>query len=214
MTARAEDLGTALCHILIAASMMFIAGIRLRTVLYMVLTALLLAYPAWMRLHDYQKKRIITFVAPESDPLGSGYHAIQSQIAVGSGALVGKGYLQGTQTQLSFLPEQTTDFIFSVLAEEWGFLGSITALALYSMVLFRILGVAARSKERFPAFVALGVGMMLFWHVFINIGMVIGVMPVVGITLPLLSYGGSSAVAFMSALGLVAGINMRRFVFS
>ena len=214
LVALQPDLGTALTHLLIAISMIFVAGVRLGTVVRLGFLGLASAYPLWMVLHDYQRKRIITFLAPETDPLGSGYHAIQSQIAVGSGTFFGKGFLQGTQTQLRFLPEQTTDFIFSVLAEEWGFVGSILVLALYAFLLYRAFSASARCKDRFPAFVCFGVSMMLFWHVIINIGMVIGVVPVVGITLPLLSYGGSSVVAFMSAFGLVAGISMRRYFFA
>jgi rod shape determining protein RodA len=208
------DLGTALCHILIGGSMMLIFGVRWKTLLTLAMLGLMLAIPAWGMLKDYQKQRILTFLSPEDDPLGSGYHAIQSKIAVGSGALTGKGFMEGTQTQLRFLPEQTTDFIFSVLAEEWGFVGSISALALYGFLIAHLFGIGIRSSDRFASFVSFGIGIFIFWHVLVNIGMVVGILPVVGLTLPLLSYGGSSMVAFMAGLGIVVGISSRRFMFA
>ncbi len=209
------DLGTALCHVLIGGSMLLVAGVQKRTLLGLSLACFCLSVPAWFfGLKDYQKQRILTFLSPEDDPLGTGYHAIQSKIAVGSGALTGKGYFQGTQSQLSFLPEQTTDFVFSVFAEEWGFLGSFFVIALYGFLLVRLLTIASRCRDAFPLFVVFGVASMIFWHVVVNVGMVVGVMPVVGLTLPLLSYGGSSVIAVMGALGLAAGISLRRFSFS
>ncbi len=165
-------------------------------------------------LQDYQKDRIRTFMSPELDPRGKGYHAMQSKIAVGSGALSGKGFLQGTQTQLRFLPEQKTDFIFSVLAEEWGFAGSVLVIGLYAFLILRLLHISSRCSEPFAAFVSFGVAAMLFWHVFINIGMVIGIVPVVGITLALLSFGGSSVVVIVAAIGVVAGFSIRRYLFA
>ena len=128
--------------------------------------------------------------------------------------MTGKGFLQGTQTQLSFLPEQTTDFIFSVLAEEWGFLGTLTILILYGLLILRLINIAAATSEPFPAFVAFGVAAMLFWHVIINIGMVVGILPVVGLTLALLSFGGSSLVAVLASLGIVVGFTARRYMFT
>jgi len=209
------DLGTGLCHLLIGGTMLMLAGVKKRTVLTLGLLGMCLAVPAWFfGLKEYQKQRILTFMSPEDDPLGSGYHAIQSKIAVGSGSLTGKGFLQGTQTQLRFLPEQTTDFIFSVLAEEWGFVGSLIVVSLYGFLIFRLLTIAARCNEIFPAFVVIGVAAMIFWHVLVNVGMVVGVLPVVGLTLPLLSFGGSSVVAVLGALGLAAGISSRRFLFN
>jgi len=177
-------------------------------------TGVLAAIPAWSLLKDYQKKRILNFVTPELDPLASGYHAIQSKIAVGSGALFGKGYLKGTQTQLRFLPEQTTDFLFSVLAEEWGFIGSLFVVSLYIILIYRILQVASRASDRFAALMCTGVGALYFWQCVVNIGMVTGSLPVVGITLPLLSYGGSSVLTLLFCAGLVAGVHSRRFLFS
>lgn len=211
---RQPDLGTGLCVVLIGGSMLLVAGIRIGTLLRLVLCGALLAVPAWNFLEDYQRQRVMTFLQPEADPLGTGYHAMQSKIAVGSGALTGKGFLQGTQTQLRFLPEQTTDFIFSVLAEEWGFIGSMAVIVLYCLLIFRLLTAAQRSEEPFQAFVAFGVAAMLFWHTLINIGMVTGVVPVVGITLKLLSYGGSSTVTMLAALGVVTGFSLRKYMFA
>jgi len=153
-------------------------------------------------------------MSPESDPLGAGYHALQSKIAVGSGAVFGKGYFQGTQTQLRFLPEQTTDFVFSVLAEEWGYLGSTFVICLYGFLIYRILLVGQRCQDKFGAFVSIGVASLIFWHLIINIGMVIGILPVVGVTLTLLSFGGSSVVTVLAGIGIVAGFSMRRYFFS
>lgn len=209
------DLGTSLCFILIGGSMMLLAGVRGSTAIRLVIAGVALCIPVWLFvMKDYQKQRVLTFLSPEQDPLGTGYHAIQSKIAVGSGAVTGKGFLEGTQTQLRFLPEQTTDFIFSVLAEEWGFVGSICTLALYGWLIFRLLKIAGRCSERYSAFVTFGVASLIFWHTIINIGMVIGVLPVVGLTLTFLSYGGSSVVTLMAALGIVAGISGRRFLFA
>ncbi len=164
-------------------------------------------------LKDYQLKRVSSFIDPEADTLGSGYHASQSLIAVGSGQGWGKGWSKGTQTQLSFLPEQHTDFIFSVWAEEHGFFGSTLLLALYLVLILLSIGVAATAREKFGAFIAVGVCGMLFWHVFINIGMVSGLLPVVGVTLPLMSYGGSSVLTIMVGLGLLMNVGMRRNLF-
>lgn len=208
------DLGTALCQCLVGGSLIFLAGVRMKTILFLGSSALIAAFPAWHMLKDYQRNRILNFITPELDPLASGYHAIQSKIAVGSGALTGKGYLHGTQTQLRFLPEQTTDFIFSVLAEEWGFIGSFFVVSLYIMLIYRILRISSRSADRFSALVTFGVAALFFWQAVVNIGMVTGTLPVVGITLPLLSYGGSSVMTLLFAAGLVAGVNSRRFLFS
>ena len=151
---------------------------------------------------------------PEVDVQGSGWHIHQSKIAVGSGQLLGKGFLRGSQTQLEFLPEHTTDFIFSVLAEEWGFVGSGLLLFLYFFLLYRILFVVSRSRDLFAALIAFGVGAQIFFHIFVNIGMVIGLLPVVGLPLPLMSYGGSSVVSTLFSLGLVLGMAMRRAQFA
>jgi rod shape determining protein RodA len=208
------DLGTALCQIAVGGAMIYLAGVKGRTILTLALGAVAAAIPAWNLLHDYQKKRVLNFLSPEADPLASGYHAIQSKIAVGSGALTGKGFLKGTQTQLRFLPEQTTDFIFSVLAEEWGFLGTATVIVLYFLLLYRILRISSRASDQFGAFVAFGIAALFFFQIVVNIGMVTGSLPVVGITLPLLSYGGSSVMTLLFGTGLVAGIHSRRYLFT
>lgn len=210
---RQPDLGTALAILLMAGSMIWMVGIRRSTLLKLILGGGLLMIPAWEMLHDYQRQRILTFMSPELDPLGTGYHAIQSKIAVGSGMIIGKGFMQGTQTQLRFLPEQTTDFIFSVLAEEWGFVGSVVLLALYSFMLYRLIRIALRCGDPFASIVTVGVAGLIFWQLVVNIGMVSGILPVVGITLPLLSFGGSSLVTVMACVGVVVGFSIRRFVF-
>lgn len=207
------DLGTALCLLLIGGSMLLVKGVRTKTLFRLFLAGLVLAIPAWNSLKDYQKQRVLTFLSPEEDPLGTGYHAIQSQIAVGSGSLTGKGFFQGTQTQLRFLPEQTTDFIFSVLAEEWGFLGSVSVIFLYAYLMYRLLVVSIKSSDQYSAFVCLGVAALVFWHVIINIGMVVGVLPVVGLTLPFLSFGGSSVVTVLAGIGLALGASRKRLSF-
>lgn len=208
------DLGTASVLVFIAGSIALMAGLSTRTLTILVSTALA-AVPllplAFARLKPYQQRRIETFLNPELDPLGAGYHVIQSKIAIGSGGFEGRGYLQGTQNQLNFLPEQHTDFIFSVFSEEWGFLGAIVLLALYALLLTRGLVVVARAKERFGALIAFGVLANVFWQAAINLGMTTGLLPVVGITLPFFSYGGSSLLTLMASLGLVINVNMRRF---
>jgi rod shape determining protein RodA len=165
------------------------------------------------KLKRHQSARISGWLDPESDLRGTNYHSAQSKIAVGSGGLTGKGWQQGTQTGLSFLPEQHTDFIFSVWAEEHGFLACLLLLGLYAALLLFSLGVAFHARDRFGAFVAVGVTAMIFWQIFENIGMVIGLLPVTGITLPLLSYGGSSMLSVMMSLGLLVNISMRRHMF-
>lgn len=157
---------------------------------------------AWSFLHDYQKRRVLTFMNPESDPLGSGYHIIQSRIALGSGGIWGKGFAQGSQSQLQFLPEKQTDFIFAVLAEEFGLVGSLSLLAVYAVVLMFLLAIAARARSTFARLVAIGVAAMFFANVFVNVAMVAGLLPVVGEPLPLLSLGGSAMIASLTAMGI------------
>jgi rod shape determining protein RodA len=169
-------------------------------------------FVAFRHLKDYQRNRIAAFLNPEADVKGAGYHSQQSMIAIGSGQGAGKGWGQGTQANLSFLPERHTDFIFSVWAEEHGFVGCLLLLVLYFALLGSAVDVAGAARDRFGQFLAVGLAGMLFWHVFINVGMVIGILPVVGVTLPLMSYGGSSVIAVYAALGLLANIGMRRFV--
>jgi rod shape determining protein RodA len=174
--------------------------------------AVLAAAPVgWSVLHEYQRQRVLTFLNPERDPLGAGYHIIQSKIAVGSGQILGKGYLQGTQVHLHFLPERHTDFIFSVLAEEWGFSGAIVVLALYALLILWGLDVAAKARDTFGRLLAVGVTSILFFHVVVNVGMVTGLLPVVGVPLPLFSYGGSSVVTTYAIAGILLSVRMRRF---
>jgi rod shape determining protein RodA len=207
------DLGTALMVMGIGAGMTLFCGVRPKVIVAIVLLGVMSLYPAWMSLHDYQKRRVMVLINPDADPRGSGYHIIQSKIAVGSGALFGKGFLQGTQSQLEFLPEHTTDFIFSVLGEEWGFAGCIFLIGLYLCFLARIFWLVGVSKDLFPSLVILGVGLYFFFQSVVNIGMVIGLLPVVGLPLPLISYGGSSMLSCMVSLGIVLGMNMRRLTY-
>jgi len=207
------DLGTVIALCLGAFSVVLLAGLPMR---YIVVASLLLGLAApygWKMLKPYQRERIRTFVDPEADRLGAGYHVIQSKIAIGSGGLTGKGYLQGTQNHLHFLPEQHTDFIFSVFAEEWGFVGSVALLGLYVALIMRGMVIATKARDNLGALLAGGLTATIFWQVMINIGMTTGSLPVVGITLPLLSYGGSSMIALMAAIGLIMNVSMRRYTF-
>jgi rod shape determining protein RodA len=167
----------------------------------------------WAGLKEYQRSRILTFISPDRDPLGAGYHIIQSKIAVGSGGIWGKGYLQGTQSKLHFLPAQHTDFIFAVLGEEWGFVGCGVILGLYLALILWGLTRGVRTQDQYGAIIAFGVTAMIFWHVVINVGMVLGMMPVVGLPLPFLSYGGSSAVVTLIGIGLLLNVKARRYIF-
>jgi rod shape determining protein RodA len=210
--ARQPDLGTALMLLIIFISMILFVGIRIRDLLITGSSGLLLVPLAWYFLKDYQKERILTFFDPERDPLGSGYHIIQSMIAIGSGGFLGKGFLKGTQTQLKFLPEQQTDFVFSVFAEEWGFVGGVVLVLLFLSLILWGFKIAQYSRDLSGTLIAYGITIMIFWGVFINIGMVLGILPVVGIPLPFLSYGGSSVVVLMMATGMLINISMRRFI--
>ena len=208
------DLGTSAMIAAAAGSIILVAKVKWRSLLFIAASFVAVAVYAWFNLlHDYQKRRVFTFLSPESDVLGSGYHASQSLIALGSGQMWGKGWGQGTQTQLSFLPEQHTDFVFSVWGEEHGFVGTLFLLLLYFVLIAMMLQVAATAREKFGAFLALGVTAIIFWHMFINIGMVASVVPVVGVTLPFMSYGGSSMLTNMVGMGLIINVAMRRHLF-
>jgi rod shape determining protein RodA len=161
----------------------------------------------------YQKRRILVFLNPDLDPHGSGYNVIQSKIAVGSGAFFGKGFLNGSQSQLGFLPEKTSDFVFSVFAEEWGFFGSLILLALLAIIVFRGIQIAFESKDKYGALLASGIVSIFFFHILINIGMVIGIMPVTGLPLTLVSYGGSNLAMSMIAVGILINIRMKKFMY-
>jgi len=208
------DLGTALIIALVSSTFLLVSRVRFALIATLAIGAAGAATAAWFFvLHDYQKDRVLVFLDPERDPLGSAYHSIQARIAVGSGGLLGKGWTKGTQSQLDFLPEQQTDFAFSVFAEEWGFAGAASVLLLYLGIMIRGLMIAHASKDAFGSYLAMGVVALLFWAGTINIGMVIGVLPVVGVPMPFLSYGGSSLLTVMLALGLLMNISMRRYVF-
>jgi rod shape determining protein RodA len=161
-------------------------------------------------LHDYQQQRILTFINPENDPLGSGYHIIQSTIAIGSGGLYGKGWLNGTQSHLDFLPERSTDFVFAVFSEEFGFLGTLVLLAVYIAIISRGIVIAVNAQDTFSRLVAGSLTLTFFVYVFVNIGMVSGILPVVGLPLPLISYGGTSMVTIMAAFGILMSIHTHR----
>jgi len=208
------DLGTATLVALIALSMVMYVGLRWYTIVTFVCVAIPMAWLGWAFVfRPYQKNRVLDFLDPERSRLGSGYHIIQSKIAVGSGGLTGKGFAKGTQSQLRFLPEQHTDFAFSVFAEEWGFIGCLLLIAIYFMLILWGLNIANRCNDRFGGLLAIGVTAMFFWHIIINMGMVMGMFPVVGVPLPFFSYGGTSMITSMVGIGLLQNISMRRFIF-
>ena len=207
------DLGTALMVIIVGSSVILANGVRWTSLALATGGVLAIVPVAWRFLKDYQKKRIFSFLDPESDPLGSSYHLIQSKIAVGSGQFWGKGFMHGTQSQLNFLPEQHTDFAFSVLAEEWGFVGGLVVVFLLSVLVYRGLYHGYRAKDKLGQLIVVGAVASFFWPAVINLGMVLGLFPVVGIPAPFLSYGGSSLVTTMLALGLVEAVSMHRFLF-
>lgn len=210
---RQPDLGTSLVLIAIWVVMLFVMGTDRRNILIFFGTGVVAGLMLWNTpgvLKDYQKKRVISFVNPAADPLGSGYHVTQSRIAIGSGRLTGKGIMQGTQRKLKFIPEQHTDFIFTVIGEEMGFAGAVLLLLLYFAVVWRALNIMSSTEDTVGRAISAGVLGMLLFHIFVNIGMTLGIMPVTGVPLPLFSYGGSSLMANMMAMGLLQGISMRR----
>lgn len=206
-----NDLGTAIVFVGIAFAMLFVAGMRLKDLLSIVAIGALVS-PAvfFLGLKDYQRARILTFINPYADPTGTGYNVIQSTIAIGSGGFFGKGLFRSTQVRLNFLPAHHTDFIFSVIGEELGFLGGVAVLAVYGVILWRCLLSASAAKDSFGQLVAAGIASMILIHVLINVGMTMSLMPVTGIPLPFVSYGGSSLLANLIAIGFVLDINMRR----
>ena len=204
------DLGTSLVFMAIFLGMIFVAGVNLR-LLMMIFGAGLAFMPIfWHFLKDYQKMRIMVFMDPNVDPLGSGYHIIQSKIAIGSGMLFGKGLFGGTQSQLNFLPENHTDFIFAVVGEELGFIGAAILLVLYLILLYRGIKIANEARDSFGSLLAVGITSMLAFHVLVNVGMTAGIMPVTGIPLPLMSYGVSSLTTNLISVGLLLNIYIRR----
>jgi rod shape determining protein RodA len=212
LIAAEPDLGTAFCLIPLFLSVAFLAGLRMKAVLALFVVLLIVGGLGWQfALKDYQKTRIYTFLDPSLDPKGAGYQKIQSQIAVGSGGLLGKGYKQGSQAQLGYLPARHTDFVFSVLAEEMGFVGVLTVLALYLLLLWRMLETAQLARDRVGAFLAAGIAATFAFQVVYNVAMVAGLLPVKGLPLPLMSYGGSSILSSLLAVGLILNVRMRRF---
>lgn len=210
---RQPDLGSGLSVLMILGGMILYRGLNPR-----VFKTLLVAIPcmlplSWFFLHDYQKQRILTFLDPAKDPLGSGYHIIQSQIAIGSGRFWGKGFLKGSQSQLRFLPEKHTDFAIAVFGEEWGFVGTILLLAVFCWFLYQMVIIARDARDLFGSYLAAGVFFYFFWQILINMGMVLGLMPVVGIPLPFISYGGSATLVNFCLVGLVLNVSMRRYMF-
>jgi rod shape determining protein RodA len=206
------DLGTAGLVVLIAVAMTLFVKVERRSLILLVAPGAAMIPVVWSLLKDYQKQRIMTFLNPDQDPLGAGYHIIQSKIAIGSGMISGKGYLLGTQNALSFLPEEHTDFIFSVLAEEWGAVGSIFLILLFLVLILLGLNIAHRCRDPFGTLLAVGITALVAWQVIINIGMTMGLMPVVGVPLPLISYGGSSTLTVAICIGLLMNVSMRRFM--
>ena len=209
---RQPDLGTALLLLIGGGAMFFLAGVRLWKFLVVSLGAVIAAPVAWPFLRPYQQDRVLTFLSPERDPLGAGYNLLQSKIALGSGGMFGRGYLQGTQSHLSFLPEKHTDFIFTMFAEEFGLFGGLTLIGLYVIVLLYGVAISMRSHNQFGRLVGMGVTATFFLYVFINIAMVMGVVPVVGVPLPLISYGGTAMVTLLCGFGLLMSVYVDRDV--
>ena len=206
LIAKQPDLGTAILVASSGAAVLFLAGLSWKLLgIVMVLGAASLPI-LWQFLHGYQKDRILMLLHPEQDPLGRGYHIIQSKIAIGSGGISGKGWLNGTQVHLEFLPESSTDFIFAVLAEEFGLIGCIVLLVAYALILARCLFIVAEARDRYSRYLAGALSLTFFVYLFVNIGMVIGILPVVGVPLPLVSYGGTSTVTLLAGFGILMSI--------
>jgi len=210
LIAKQPDLGTALLVASAGLATLFLAGLGWRLILGLAALAAAAAPLLWSLMHDYQRQRVLTFLDPGSDPLGAGYHIIQSQIAIGSGGLYGKGWLQGTQSQLEFLPERSTDFIFAVIGEELGLFGILVLMLLYLAVILRGLIIAARATDAYSRLLAGSVTMVFFVYLFVNMGMVTGLLPVVGVPLPLISYGGTSLVTLMLGFGILMAVHTQR----
>ena len=209
---RQPDLGTALLLLIGGGAMFFLAGVRLWKFLVLFVGILAAAPIAWPFLRPYQQNRVLTFLSPERDPLGAGYNLLQSKIALGSGGMLGRGFLEGTQSHLNFLPEKHTDFIFTMLAEEFGLFGGLGLMGLYVLVLLYGVAISIRSQSQFGRLVGMGVTVAFFLYVFINIAMVMGVVPVVGVPLPLISYGGTAMVTLLGGFGLLMSIHVDRDV--
>lgn len=214
LIAKQPDLGTAISVAVGGVCVVFLAGISVRLIAILCLLALSAMPLLWHVMHDYQRARVLTMLNPESDPLGAGYHIIQSKIAIGSGGVMGKGWLQGSQSHLNFLPEHTTDFIFAVNGEEFGFIGGIFLMILILMITFRGLSIAMNAQTNYTRLLAASLIMSFFFSAFINMGMVMGILPVVGIPLPLVSYGGSALLTFLASFGVIMSISTHRILFN
>jgi rod shape determining protein RodA len=206
------DLGTAMMLTLGSGAMFFLAGVRLWKFGLIIAAGLGVIPVAWKFMREYQRQRIITFLNPENDPLGAGYHILQSKIALGSGGMFGKGFMLGTQSHLNFLPEKQTDFIFTMLAEEWGMVGGVVLVSLYCLILVYGYGMSLRARSQFAQLVGLGLTTTFFLYAFINIAMVMGLVPVVGVPLPLISYGGTAMLTLLFGFGLILSVFIHRDV--
>jgi len=204
------NLGTAIMLMLAGGAMLFVAGTRIWLFVVVAIAGAAAAPIAWHSMHGYQKRRVMTFLDPSVDPLGAGYHITQSRIALGSGGLFGKGFMNGTQSHLNFLPEKQTDFIFPLIAEEWGLWGGAALLGLFALMAYYGIGVGLRSRSQFGRMLAIGLSVNLFLYVFINTAMVMGLIPVVGVPLPLISYGGTSMLAVMMGFGMLISALVHR----
>jgi rod shape determining protein RodA len=210
MIVKEPDLGTALLIVASGLIVMLLAGLQIKLILISIPLLGSAAWAGWHFIHDYQRQRILTFINPENDRLGTGYHIIQSQIAIGSGGVFGKGYMNGSQAQLDFLPERSTDFIFAVIGEEFGLLGQLLVLSLYGVVIGRALYLAIQGQDTFARLTGGAVALSFFVYVFVNSGMVSGILPVVGVPLPLISYGGTSMVTLLAGFGILMSLHSHR----
>jgi rod shape determining protein RodA len=211
LIAAQPDLGTSILLALVILTIGFLCMVELWPMVYVTFAGLTVVPIIWeLQMHWYQKQRVLAFLDPDADPTGAGWHTRQSIFAVGSGEVTGKGFMEGTQNRFEFLPEHWTDFPFSVWAEEWGFLGSLALLSLFVFLLVWIINVAVNARDRAGTVICIGVAAMTFWHVLVNVAMVLGMAPVVGVTLPFISYGGSSLLTFFFAMGLVASVSLRK----
>lgn len=213
LIAKQPDLGTAIMVAAAGLCVIFVSGIPIRNIAYVTAPVVFLAPILWHFMHDYQKRRVYTLLNPEQDPLGSGYHIIQSKIAIGSGGAFGKGWLDGSQAHLNFLPEHATDFIFAVSGEELGFIGSTVLILIIALISLRCLYIAKYAETSYAKLLAAGLGMTFFLSAFVNMGMVMGILPVVGVPLPLVSYGGSAMLTFLASFGILMSISSHKIAF-
>lgn len=210
MVLKQPDLGTALILLVIGIGMLFVAGVPMKKFMILGCLALISLPVIWLGLHDYQKKRVMTFINPDKNLATESYHINQAKIAMGSGGFFGQGFLKGSQSQLNFLPEKHTDFIFTMFAEEFGFFGGLILLLLYSYIVFKSIVIGMLARSVFLKFIAIGLGINIFCYMFINVAMIMGVLPVVGVPLPLVSFGGTASIVVLWAIGLIQNVNVNR----